>query len=134
MFSGVELFQPVVCLKTGYVFEQSVVFHCVKLSGKCPLSGIEVNFNDFVPIQPDFREKCRESDIEKVGFILEQIRERWIEIVLQNFMIRMQNEEMRNEASLVLSQHQVAVMSIARVLGENEVLSEMLNGVNKDIE
>jgi hypothetical protein len=131
MFSGMPLKQPVVCLKSGLVFEQAVAFRYVEMTGKCPISGIDIEIKDFVPVQPTCREKNQESDAEKVAFVFELMRDKWIEVILENFKLKMQNFEFKEQIALAKSQLQAALIGIARTLGENQGFSRSLKDLKK---
>lgn len=49
--SGCPLSDPVICTKTGYLFEKSTILKQIKVKGVCPHTGLLISESDLLPIK-----------------------------------------------------------------------------------
>jgi pre-mRNA-processing factor 19 len=49
--SGNPLEEPVVCTKTGHVFEKRVIEMQIDKTGQCPITGIDLEKKDLLPLK-----------------------------------------------------------------------------------
>ena len=131
--SGKIIENPVVSVLTGHVFEKEEIEKHIDQTGQCPITGnpisksqlIEVNKSDFS--KPNIVQKTMPA-------VVGRLQEEWDNVILENFMIKKQLEDVKGELSKTLYQHEAASLVICRLIRERDEAVKQLNGYKAQIE
>ena len=130
--SGNVLTEPVVCMKTGHVYEKSAITQCIDQTGRCPLSNIKISHSDLLSLQVNSSAKPRPLTTMSVPGLLQALQEEWNINVLEGHGIKKQNEVLKQELSHALYQYDAACRVIARLVKEKEQLVNALQDLSKN--
>ena len=131
-FSGNILTDPVVCIKTGHVYERSAIVHQINQTGRCPLTNCQLTLSDILPLQVDSAAKPRPLSSASVPGLLQALQEEWNSNVLEIHEVKKQSELLKQELSHALYQYEAACRVIARLVKEKDQLVSALQELSKD--
>lgn len=120
--SGQPLLNPVVCVRTGLVFEKKVVLKHVEATGRCPITGAEVTPADFIDLQVNPSVKPRPMSATSIPSLIETFQTEWDALILEQQGLKKHMDQLRQELSHALYQNDAATRVIARLLKEREEL------------
>lgn len=130
--SGNILTDPVVCIKTGHVYEKSLISHHIDQTGRCPLSNIQISHSDLLPLQVSPNAKPKPLSSLSVPGLLNSLQEEWNASMLEVHGIKKLNENLKQELSHALYQYDAACRVIARLVKEKEQLVNALQDLSKN--
>lgn len=130
--SGNVLTDPVVCIKTGHVYEKSVITQHINQTGRCPITNCQLSLSDIIPLQVSPAAKPKPLSHSSVPGLLSALQEEWNSTVLETYSMKKQIDLLRQELSHSLYQYDAACRVIARILKEKEQLVSALQELSKN--
>lgn len=124
--SGQPLLHPIVCIRTGLVFERDTVLKHVEATGRCPITGAELTTKDFIELQVNPAVKPRPMSAASIPGLLESFQTEWDTMVLEQQRMKKHMDQLRQELSHALYQNDAATRVVARLLKEREELRSEL--------
>lgn len=118
--SGETPVEPVVSVKSGNLFEKSLVTKYVQESGTCPVTGDPLSVDDLVPVKASSTVKPRTTAATSLPGLLSVFQNEWDALVLESFELRKVLESTRLELSHALYQHDAACRVIAKLIKERD--------------
>jgi len=127
--SGVNLTKPVIDRVSGYAYQKDEIEKHIIKTGQCPVTGREMQLEDLIEIKQneDLSIKTNIHTSENIPSILKKINNEWDNLMIYNFHLRKELEDLKKESSHLLYQHESANLVICRLLKEKE---EYLNKLN----
>ncbi|CAG9576864.1 conserved hypothetical protein [Leishmania major strain Friedlin] len=117
---------PVVSVKSGLVFERSLVEKYVDEHGRCPVTGDPLRKEDLITAQgaaPDASIASSGSlGAASVPTLLERLQVEWEGVALEQFSLRQQVTQLQLELAHALQQYDAACRVIARLSKELDSL------------
>jgi pre-mRNA-processing factor 19 len=113
---------PVVSVKSGHVFERSLIEKYIDEHGRCPITGEPLRKDDLVAVHgasPDTTVASSGSlGAASVPTLLERLQAEWEGVALEQFTLRQQVTQMQQELAHALQQYDAACRVIARLSKE----------------
>lgn len=127
--SGVNLTRPVIDKINGYIYQKEEIEKHIIKTGQCPITGREMQTEDLLEIKrnEDISLKQNLNTSENIPNILKKINSEWENIMIYNFHLKKELEELKKESSHLLYQHEAANLVICRLLKEKEEFQNKLN-------
>ncbi|KAG5501140.1 hypothetical protein GH5_04736 [Leishmania sp. Ghana 2012 LV757] len=117
---------PVVSIKSGLVFERSLVEKYIDEHGRCPITGDALCRQDLIAAQgavPDASIAASGSlGAASVPTLLERLQTEWEGVALEQFSLRQQVTQLQLELAHALQQYDAACRVIARLSKELDTL------------
>ncbi|KAG5504514.1 hypothetical protein JKF63_04966 [Porcisia hertigi] len=117
---------PVVSVKSGLVFERSLIEKHIDECGRCPVTGEPLRKEDLVAAQgalPDVAMAASGSlGAASVPTLLERLQVEWEGVALEQFSLRQQVTQLQLELAHALQQYDAACRVIARLSKEIDSL------------
>ena len=73
--SGNVLTDPVVCIKTGHVYEKSIIVNVINQTGRCPVTNVQLTINDLLPLQVNPASKPKPLTSSSVPGLLQALQD-----------------------------------------------------------
>jgi pre-mRNA-processing factor 19 len=124
--SGNVLTDPVVCTKTGYVYEKSVITSHINQTGRCPITNSIISLSDLIPLQVNSASKPKPLTSVSVPGLLKSLQDEWNTNALETHQMKKQIDLLKQELSHALYQCEAACRVIARLIKEKEQLVNAL--------
>lgn len=118
--SGTVPTEPVVCVKSGHVYEKSLIEKHVQANGTDPVTGEEISAGDLLPLRGTPLAKPRPVAASSVAGLLSNLQSEWDGLMLETFQLRKTLDSTRQELSQALYQHDAACRVIARLIKERD--------------
>ncbi|KXZ54344.1 hypothetical protein GPECTOR_5g426 [Gonium pectorale] len=118
--SGVVPEQGVVSVKSGHLFEKSLIDKYVRETGKCPVTGEPLSTEDLLPLKVNKTVKPRTAPATSIPGLLSLFHDEWDANMLELYNTRTQLHQTRQELSHALYQHDAATRVIARLMKERD--------------
>ena len=126
--SGQPLLNPVVCTKTGHVFERDLIKKHIEATGQCPLTGQDLSWEqDFIELKVQNAALPKPIVANNIPGIMQMFQSEWDSIMLEVFQLRKNLDQTRKELSQALYQHDAACRVICRLMKEKEEMEHMLS-------
>lgn len=125
--------EPVVSIKSGHVFEKSLITKYVSETGKDPISGQELAQEDLLPLNTNKTVKPRTSPQTSIPGMLGLFHDEWDALMLEHHTLRQNLHTVRQELSHALYQHDAACRVIARLLRERDEARTALETLREDM-
>ena len=131
--TGKLLQDPVISLNTGHVFEKEDIEKHIDNTGQCPITGNSLRKDDLISIK---KSDMINSNNEHNSFPLNlgRLQTEWDSVLLENFKIKKQLEDIKHELSKTLYQHEAASLVICRLIKERDEALKELNSYKAQIE
>ncbi|KAG0329672.1 Pre-mRNA-processing factor 19 [Dissophora globulifera] len=130
LVSGEAPENPVVSKKSGQVYERRLIVKYIEDNGKDPVSGEELSVDDLLDIKTTpGTVKPRPPTMTSIPSILSVLQNEWDSIMLETFTLKQQYQQVRQELSHSLYQHDAACRVIARLMKERDAAREALANV-----
>jgi pre-mRNA-processing factor 19 len=131
--SGKIIENPVVSILTGHVFEKDDIENHIDQTGQCPITGNPISKTQLIEInKSDF---SKPNTIQKtMPTVVGKLQEEWDTVILENFMIKKQLKDIKQELSKTLYQHEAASLVICRLIREKDEAVKQLNSYKAQIE
>ncbi|KAG0049338.1 hypothetical protein BGZ83_005877 [Gryganskiella cystojenkinii] len=132
--SGEAPEHPVVSKKSGQVYERRLIVKYIEDNGKDPVSGEELAVEDLLDVKSSpSTVKPRPPNMTSIPSILSVLQNEWDSIMLETFTMKQQYQQVRQELSHALYQHDAACRVIARLMKERDAAREALANVQAHI-
>jgi len=80
--------QPLVSIKSGHVFEKSLITKYVADTGKDPITGVELTQEDLLPLNTNKTIKPRSSTATSIPGLLGMFHDEWDALMLEHHTLR----------------------------------------------
>ncbi|KAI8647221.1 WD40-repeat-containing domain protein [Parasitella parasitica] len=121
---------PVVSVKSGRIFEKSLIEKYIAENGRDPTNNEEMTVDDLVDIKSTPETvKPRPPKLSSVPSILSSLQDEWDSVMLESFTLKQQYQQVRQELSHALYQNDAATRVIARLKKERDSAREALANV-----
>ena len=124
--SGAVPLEPVVCLKTGYVYERALLVKHIEATGAEPATGERVTLDDVMPLRGPPAARPRPLAAANVQGLLSNLQSEWDALMLETHALRVTLEQTRQELSTALYNHDAACRVIARLIRERDAARQGL--------
>ncbi|RIA79853.1 WD40-repeat-containing domain protein [Glomus cerebriforme] len=132
--SGEPPQDPVVSKKTGQVYEKRLIIKYIADYGKDPITGEEITEDDLLEIKASPKTvKPRPATLTSIPSLLSVFQNEWDSLMLETFTLKQQYQQVRQELSQALYQHDAACRVIARLMKERDAAREALANVQAHI-
>ena len=118
--SGVVPEQPVISVKSGHLFERSLVEKYVKETGKCPVTSESLSLDELLPLKTNKTVKARPVPASSIPGLLGIFHDEWDALMLETHTLRQSLQTARQELSHALYMHDAATRVIARLIRERD--------------
>ena len=131
--TGKIIENPVVSLLTGHVFEKEDIEKHIDQTGQCPITGNTLNKSQLVEVNKNGISKP--NTVQKtMPTVVGKLQEEWDSVILENCLIKKQLEDIKQELSKTLYQHEAASLVICRLIREKDEAVKQLNSYKAQIE
>ncbi|KAG0323883.1 Pre-mRNA-processing factor 19, partial [Podila humilis] len=132
--SGEAPEHPVVSKKSGQVYERRLIVKYIEDNGKDPVTGEDLSEEDLLDIKSSpSTVKPRPPTMTSIPSILSVLQNEWDSIMLETFTMKQQYQQVRQELSHALYQHDAACRVVARLMKERDAAREALANVQAHI-
>ncbi|RHZ81088.1 hypothetical protein Glove_123g189 [Diversispora epigaea] len=132
--SGEPPQEPVVCKKSGQIFEKRLIEKYISDYGKDPTNGEDITEEDLLEIKASPKTvKPRPATLTSIPSLLAVFQNEWDSLMLETFTLKQQYQQVRQELSHALYQHDAACRVIARLMKERDAAREALTNVQAHI-
>jgi pre-mRNA-processing factor 19 len=131
--SGKVLEKPVLSKLTGHLFEKELIEAHIDKTGQCPITGKQLTKDDLIEIKSNVPIQPRNEGMS-MNNILSKLQTEYDDIVVENFRVKQQLEEVKHELSHTLYQHEAACLVICRLIKERDELQKQLNVIQSQTE
>eukprot|EP01080_Neovahlkampfia_damariscottae_P003594 gene3594-6329_t len=114
--------EPVVSKKSGLLFEKRLILKYIDEKGVCPVTKETLSEEDLLNVKSETMTKPRTLTSNSIPGLLQTFQNEWDSLMLETFSLKQQNQELRQELSHALYQHDAACRVIARLIKEKEDL------------
>lgn len=117
---------PVVCTKTGLVFEKSTIEKHIDINGTCPITGEKIDAQDLVQIRSiseireDVASTSLNSDKNNVPELIHKLKSDWDSVALESNSLKQHLYKLRKELSHTLYQQDASCRVISRLIKERD--------------
>jgi hypothetical protein len=113
--------EPVVNTKTGHVYERRIIERYIETHGVDPITGDPLSKDDLLLVQSGASiSKPRAPAATSVPGMLSLFQSEWDSLMLETFELKKHVEQVRQELSHALYQHDAACRVIARLIKERD--------------
>ncbi|RUS13758.1 WD40-repeat-containing domain protein [Endogone sp. FLAS-F59071] len=121
---------PVVSTKSGNVYEKRLITKYINDKGKDPITNEDLTLEDLVEINATPKTvKPRPPTVTSIPSLLSVFQNEWDSLMLETFTLKQQYQQVRQELSHALYQHDAACRVIARLVKERDAAREALANV-----
>ncbi|CAG8579554.1 3908_t:CDS:2 [Acaulospora morrowiae] len=132
--SGEPPQEPVISKKSGHIYEKRLIEKYIADYGKDPVSGEEINEGDLLEVKASPKTvKPRPPTLTSIPSLLAVFQNEWDSLMLETYTLKQQYQQVRQELSHALYQHDAACRVIARLLKERDAAREALANVQAHI-
>jgi pre-mRNA-processing factor 19 len=118
--SGQPPVHAVVSLKSGHVFEKSLIEKHLQVTGKCPVTKEDLTPADLMPLQGNSAIQPRPPSATSVPGLIQLFQTEWDAVMLETYTLKQHLETVRQELAHALYQHDAACRVIARLIAERD--------------
>lgn len=112
---------PVVCKKTGHIYERSLIEKHLKLHKTCPITSDPMTMDDIVSIaNPKLPSSPKPASTASIPSMLKSFHNEWDEVMLESYNLKKKLLDSRQQLSHSLYQYDAAVRVIARLTEERD--------------
>jgi len=111
---------PVVSLKSGLLFDKSLILKYISETGICPITKEPLTEQDLLPVKSNFLEKPKPLSGNSIPDLINLFHDEWETSALESFQLKQQIQMLRQELSHSLYQHDAACRVIARLIKERD--------------
>lgn len=122
---------PMVSIKSGEVFEQRLLEQYVKEHNKHPVSGETCSLDDdFVAMAKTLNVQPRVPTQTSIPSIIKLMQDEWDAMNIENYTLRQQLQQARQDLSRALYQHDAGCRVIARLTRERDQARHIAQDLN----
>jgi len=126
--SGQTPKDPVVSVKSGHLYEKSLVTKYIEINGKDPITDEELTIEDLISIKKASAPAVpRPATATSIPQLLQTLQNEWDATMLETFQLKKHLDTARKELSQALYQHDAACRVIARLIKERDQAREALS-------
>jgi pre-mRNA-processing factor 19 len=125
---------PVISKKSGHVFEKRLIEKHIDATGQCPITGTELTKDDLLEIKTSKATKPRSSATTNIPSLLSNLQSEWDTLMLETFNMKHQLDQVRQELSHSLYQHDAACRVICRLIKERDDARNQLANIRTDLD
>jgi pre-mRNA-processing factor 19 len=123
----------VVSLKSGHVFEKSLIEKHLQVTGTCPVTGEELHKEDLMDLKTNSSIQPRPPTATSIPGLIQLFQNEWDAIMLETHMLNKHLDSTRQELAHALYQHDAACRVIARLVKERDEAREMLANTQDNV-
>lgn len=112
--------EPVVSVKSGHIFEKSLVEKHIKQTGRCPVTDEELNIEDLIAVKTSKSIHPRSPQTTSIPGLLATFQQEWDAIVLETFTLKKHLNAVREQLAKSLYRYDAARRVIARLTQERD--------------
>jgi pre-mRNA-processing factor 19 len=113
--------------KNGIVFERRLVEAHIDQHHNCPVTGDPLAMEDLISLSAQSVVKPRAPDATSIPSMLSLFQNEWDNLVMDLFTVKKQYNQLRQELSHALYQHDAACRVIARLIRERDQAREYVH-------
>ncbi|KAJ3392659.1 hypothetical protein HDU84_003665 [Entophlyctis sp. JEL0112] len=130
-FSGEPPEDPVVSLKSGFVYERRLILKVLADSGKEPSTDESLAPEELISIKPIPKTvKPRPPTVNSVPSLLSLLQNEWDSAALESYQLKKQIAQLKQELSNALYENDAAKRVIARLIKERDSARESLAAIS----
>lgn len=114
-------------LSAGNVFEKSLVEAYIQENGKDPVNNEDLSTDDLVELKSPRIVRPRPPTLTSIPSLLSKFQDEWDALALENYTLKQNLTQTRQELSTALYQHDAAVRVIARLSRERNEARDALS-------
>ncbi len=111
---------PVVSIKSGHVFEKSLIEKHLQVTGTCPVTKEELSVADLIAINGNTAIKPRPPAATSVPGLIQLFQTEWDSVMLETYTLKQHLETVREELAHALYQYDASCRVIARLIKERD--------------
>lgn len=131
--SGEPPQHPVVCVKTGQVYEDSLIRTYIRDRGTDPITGEPIEESDLVEIKTANVARPKPPSGTSIPSLLSSLQTEWDAMALEVFSLRQQLHKTRQELSSALYYQDAAVRVAARLTKERDEARAALSQISASL-
>jgi pre-mRNA-processing factor 19 len=112
--------EPVISIKSGYIFEKKSILCLLKKNEICPITNEKMVSSDLIPVKINKMIEPRSPSATSVSSLLRHLQNEWDVNLLETYKLRKHVTMIRQELSHALYQHDAACRVIARITQERD--------------
>jgi len=124
--SGVIPEEPVVSLKSGHLFEKSLIEKKIEESATCPVTNEDLSIEDLLAIKMNPTIKPRAPNAADMPAMLQLFTNEWEKLILESHTLKQHMHVVRQQLANALYQNDAARRVIARLVQERDEARAML--------
>ena len=124
--SGKITSNPVICTKTGYIFDKDLIMNYIENFGNCPITNIPLTKDDFDEIENSEININKPRTIEEmnVNGLLSNLNEQFINIQNEISELKQKIIERKKELSVQCYKYDASINVINQLIKEKEDLKK----------
>jgi pre-mRNA-processing factor 19 len=124
--SGKITSNPVICTKTGYIFDKDLIMNYIENFGNCPITNIPLTKDDFDEIENSVININKPRTIEEmnVNGLLSNLNEQFINIQNEISELKQKIIERKKELSVQCYKYDASINVINQLIKEKEELKK----------
>jgi pre-mRNA-processing factor 19 len=124
--SGKITSNPVICTKTGYIFDKDLIMNYIENFGNCPITNIPLTKDDFDEIENSEININKPRTIEEmnVNGLLSNLNEQFINIQNEISELKQKIIERKKELSVQCYKYDASINVINQLIKEKEELKK----------
>lgn len=131
--SGLPPIHPVVSLKSGHVFEKSLIEKHLQVTGTCPVTGEELRREDLMELKTNQTIQPRPPTATSIPGLIQLFQNEWDTVMLETHTLNKHLDSVRQELAHALYQHDAACRVIARLIKERDAAREQLANTQDNV-
>jgi pre-mRNA-processing factor 19 len=124
--SGKITSNPIICTKTGYIFDKDLIMNYIENFGNCPITNIPLTKDDFDEIENSEININKPRTIEEmnVNGLLSNLNEQFINIQNEISELKQKIIERKKELSVQCYKYDASINVINQLIKEKEELKK----------
>lgn len=120
--------EPVVSIKSGYVFEKSLIEKYISANKKCPITGEPLSEEDLIPLKgSNAPVKPRVPTATSIPGLIQLFQNEWEASTLETYTLKQQLDAAKQELAHTLYRYYAACRVIARLTKERDEARQLLS-------
>lgn len=118
--------EPVVARQSGCLFERRLIEKYIADNGRCPKTGEPLRKEDLVAVACGVSVPRTTAALTSIPGLLQTLHHEWDALMLEQFSLRQEVTQVKQELSHALFQHDAACRVIAKLMEERDALKKQL--------
>lgn len=119
--SGKITIHPVICLKTGYIFNKDLIEHYIDSTGKCPITQIELKKDDLMEIKGNEFSKPRNINDSSINGLFASLKDEFDSRVNDVSRLKKEIDDKKRELANASYKYEASINVINRLIQEKEI-------------